>query len=194
MRDEKEPRTDSGSGFFILHPSSFILALSRYCHTHRRAFVSIAAVVVGDHFHENDGSGLYYYRARYYDPALMRFIAEDPIGLAGGYDLYSYVNANPISFADPSGLLFMAHVGPTMGLSLEESAQIGQVGNAAAKLVVTGAPVVAAGTAAYAYGGPAVAAAVAPTATPLQRFIIRRAVAGLIRGASDDPATPRSRA
>jgi RHS repeat-associated protein len=33
---------------------------------------------------ENDGTGLYYYRARYYSPELQRFISEDPIGLEGG--------------------------------------------------------------------------------------------------------------
>jgi RHS repeat-associated protein len=33
---------------------------------------------------ENDNNGLYYYRARYYDPVLKRFLSEDPIGLAGG--------------------------------------------------------------------------------------------------------------
>ncbi len=32
---------------------------------------------------ENDGTGLYYYRARYYSPVLKRFISEDPIGLLG---------------------------------------------------------------------------------------------------------------
>ncbi|MFZ6736047.1 RHS repeat-associated core domain-containing protein [Undibacterium sp. Ji42W] len=53
---------------------------------------------------ENDGNGLYYYRARYYSPATHRFIAEDPIGLAGGINGYGYVGGNPISFTDPSGL------------------------------------------------------------------------------------------
>lgn len=33
---------------------------------------------------ENDGTGLYYYRARYYSPALQRFISEDPIAFMGG--------------------------------------------------------------------------------------------------------------
>ena len=33
---------------------------------------------------ENDDTGLYYYRARYYDPVLKRFVSEDPIGLMGG--------------------------------------------------------------------------------------------------------------
>ncbi|HZR68835.1 MAG TPA: RHS repeat-associated core domain-containing protein [Burkholderiales bacterium] len=53
---------------------------------------------------ENDRTGLYYYRARYYDPVLKRFIAEDPIGIAGGLNLYAYVNANPIGLVDPLGL------------------------------------------------------------------------------------------
>ena len=40
-------------------------------------------------------TGLYYYRARYYDPKAGRFISEDPIGLAGGTNLYTYVDNNP---------------------------------------------------------------------------------------------------
>jgi RHS repeat-associated protein len=55
---------------------------------------------------ENDGTGLYFYRARYYSPTLQRFIAQDPIGFAGGdADLYSYVWNEPPNFIDPSGLL-----------------------------------------------------------------------------------------
>ncbi len=53
---------------------------------------------------ENDGSGLYYYRARYYSPGLKRFIAEDPIGLGGGANIYAYVGGDPISYIDPTGL------------------------------------------------------------------------------------------
>lgn len=53
---------------------------------------------------ENDGTGLYFYRARYYEPVLKRFISEDPIGTAGGLNLFGYVGGNPIGFVDPDGL------------------------------------------------------------------------------------------
>jgi RHS repeat-associated protein len=46
---------------------------------------------------ENDGTGPYYYRARYYHPGFSRFVAEDPVGFTGGDNLYAYVNGNPIS-------------------------------------------------------------------------------------------------
>jgi RHS repeat-associated protein len=54
---------------------------------------------------ENDGIGLYYYRPRYYDPRLQRFISEDPIGLAGGLNTYAYVQSNPLTYVDPLGLM-----------------------------------------------------------------------------------------
>jgi RHS repeat-associated protein len=55
---------------------------------------------------ENDGTGLYYYRARYYSPDMQRFISEDPIGLSGGdTNLYAYVGNDPVNFSDPSGLM-----------------------------------------------------------------------------------------
>ena len=48
--------------------------------------------------------GLYYYRARYYDPKIGRFISEDPIGFGGGVNLYGYVEGRPTFFRDPYGL------------------------------------------------------------------------------------------
>lgn len=54
---------------------------------------------------ENDGAtGLYFYRARYYDPVKKIFLSEDPIGLAAGLNVRSYVEGDPISYADPLGL------------------------------------------------------------------------------------------
>jgi RHS repeat-associated protein len=53
---------------------------------------------------ENDGTGLMYYRARYYAPEWGRFISEDPAGFQGGINAYVYAENNPISNVDPSGL------------------------------------------------------------------------------------------
>lgn len=49
-------------------------------------------------------SGLYYLRARYYDPTVGRFVSEDPIGLSGGLNMYVYVGSNPVNYTDPTGL------------------------------------------------------------------------------------------
>ncbi len=49
-------------------------------------------------------TGLYYLRARYYDPQSGRFLSEDPTGIEGGFNLYPYAGADPINSRDPSGL------------------------------------------------------------------------------------------
>ncbi|MBK6780624.1 MAG: RHS repeat-associated core domain-containing protein [Gemmatimonadetes bacterium] len=69
--------------------------------------VADTGIVVRYHFagREYDGeSGLYYMRARYYDPALGRWISEDPIGIAGGLNVYAYAGNDPVNLTDPSGL------------------------------------------------------------------------------------------
>ena len=54
---------------------------------------------------ELDAGNLYFYRARYYNPQLQRFISEDPIGFAGGdVNLYDYAAESPENLRDPSGL------------------------------------------------------------------------------------------
>ena len=50
-------------------------------------------------------TGLHYNYHRYYDPALGRYITEDPIGLAGGVNRYAYLNGNPLAGTDPTGLI-----------------------------------------------------------------------------------------
>ncbi|OMH25755.1 RHS repeat-associated core domain-containing protein [Motiliproteus sp. MSK22-1] len=53
---------------------------------------------------ETDASDLYYYRARYYDPTIQRFISRDPIGFeSGDCNFYRYVENNPNNLIDPLG-------------------------------------------------------------------------------------------
>lgn len=58
---------------------------------------------------DNDGTGLYYYRARYYDPATHRFMTPDPLWSAAGSQTYAYVANNPTTFTDPLGLQLDRH-------------------------------------------------------------------------------------
>ena len=49
-------------------------------------------------------TGLYFYRARYYDPVAGRFLGEDPLKYLGGVNRYAYVNNRVSNFWDPFGL------------------------------------------------------------------------------------------
>ena len=54
---------------------------------------------------EMDTPELYYYRARYYDPTMQRFLNLDPIKLqSGDFNFYRYVGNDPVNFRDPTGL------------------------------------------------------------------------------------------
>ncbi len=67
---------------------------------------------------ENDGTGLYFSRARYYRPMYQRFIAQDPLDFAGGdRNLYAYVGNNPVNWKDPFGLFWwVVPIAPGGGL------------------------------------------------------------------------------
>ncbi|HEY4307743.1 MAG TPA: RHS repeat-associated core domain-containing protein [Gemmatimonadaceae bacterium] len=70
--------------------------------------------LIGD---RRDAAGLVYMRNRYYDPSGGRFTQEDPIGIAGGMNLYGYAGGDPINYTDPLGLcpaVFM-FAGPAVG-------------------------------------------------------------------------------
>ncbi|HMO35659.1 MAG TPA: RHS repeat-associated core domain-containing protein, partial [Gemmatales bacterium] len=67
-------------------------------------------------------SKLYYYRARYYDPQIGRFISQDPILFKGGdVNLYRYVNNNPLSITDPTGMTAGAEYGSIQRLKALEA-------------------------------------------------------------------------
>jgi RHS repeat-associated protein len=53
--------------------------------------------------YRDEETGLHYNRYRYYDPGSGRFISKDPIGLAGGINVYQYA-PNPVQWIDPLGL------------------------------------------------------------------------------------------
>jgi RHS repeat-associated protein len=57
-------------------------------------------------------SGLYYYRARMYHPTIGRFMQTDPIGIAGGINIYAYCLNNPVNWVDPWGLLTVHYWAP----------------------------------------------------------------------------------
>jgi RHS repeat-associated protein len=48
-------------------------------------------------------SGMYYYGYRFYEPHLQRWINRDPIGEAGGINLYGFVGNTPVNYIDPEG-------------------------------------------------------------------------------------------
>ncbi|MCG2678925.1 MAG: hypothetical protein L6455_02995, partial [Kiritimatiellae bacterium] len=49
-------------------------------------------------------TGLYYFRARWYEPVTGRWLSNDPIGISGGLNQYVFVDNNPVNFRDPVGL------------------------------------------------------------------------------------------
>lgn len=118
--DERYARDDAGIGnreYFLTDALGSTLALTDGTGTVQQTYAyepygEVAATGSSDNPYqytgrENDdqslGTGLYYYRARYYSPTLKRFIAEDPMGLAAGLNEYAYVNGSPTNWRDPSG-------------------------------------------------------------------------------------------
>ena len=49
-------------------------------------------------------TGLFYNLNRDYDPTIGRYVEVDPIGIAGGLNVYEYARSNPLTYTDPLGL------------------------------------------------------------------------------------------
>jgi RHS repeat-associated protein len=78
---------------------------------------------------ENDGTNLYYYRARYYHPVHGQFLNEDPLEFpAREFNKYRYALDNPVTFRDPLGLF---DIGPIRIVEGGIGATIGAVAGAA---------------------------------------------------------------
>jgi len=88
----------------------------------------------------SSASGLYSFRARWYDSQAGRWLSNDPIGISGGLNLYAFCGNNPVMFVDPKGksVIFTAVV--TIGLGLPATLIATRVlvnyGNAAAITVM----------------------------------------------------------
>lgn len=83
-----------------------VIGESVYTHTggNQAGAVDRATTYANSRAETPDASGLSFYRNRYYDQNTGRWTQEDPIGIAGGVNLYSYVGNNPATFSDPFGL------------------------------------------------------------------------------------------
>jgi len=67
---------------------------------------------------------MYFYRARYYSPTLGRFISRDPIGYAGGMNLYEYVGGMAVDAVDPMGIYIPRDNGGRDGRIVDELREV----------------------------------------------------------------------
>jgi RHS repeat-associated protein len=62
-------------------------------------------------------AGIYYYGYRFYDPNLQRWLNRDPVGEAGGINMYEFVGNAPLNNVDPLGLQVPTPVNIAIGIS-----------------------------------------------------------------------------
>ena len=133
-------------------------------------------------------TGLYYVRARYYDPDLGRFLSRDPLGYAAGANLYLYAGGNPAVHTDPDGEFVFALAALALAAAavyagawyLEAHTTPGSGWNRAARFtegVVEGAAV-AAGVVALTFAAPVLALPFAVAGIGLTVFGLAELIAG----------------
>ncbi|MGK4003963.1 RHS repeat-associated core domain-containing protein [Sorangium sp. So ce1036] len=71
--------------------------------------------------YEDEETGLFYNRYRYYDPELGRYISPDPIRLQGSLHAYAYAGNRPDSAIDPDGLQTIVTITRRDGSTIERS-------------------------------------------------------------------------
>jgi RHS repeat-associated protein len=119
---------------------------------------------------KEDGTGRAYRRNRTMDPATGRFTQEDPIGLAGGLNLYGFANGDPVNFSDPFGLCPPQDNNPNdCPGKLGALVMLGQMAPAMAKAIETPAEVVL---------------AFSPGGLPLRAVRVGNAASKLVTGAA----------
>jgi RHS repeat-associated protein len=153
---------------------------------------------------ENDATGLYSYRARYYHATFQRFIAEDPAGAAGGDpNLFIYVGNSPIVYKDPWGLTRVTFtpitvssggVGATVGTAAGTAFGIkvgGEIGTTLGMMTgfAVGGALGLGGGPLGSLGGGIVGGAVGGTAGGVAGGIIGGALGGAIGGLFDGPCS-----
>ncbi|MGH2610065.1 MAG: RHS repeat-associated core domain-containing protein, partial [Tepidiformaceae bacterium] len=117
-----------------------------------------------------------FYRNRYYDQTTGRWTQEDPIGIAGGVNLYQYAGNNPATFTDPFGLQGCDPPGSCMAKWVAVGTGVGVGGGAAVAagctvgsggVCIAGAPAIVAGGAALGASVGTLAGSIEENATAL---------------------------
>jgi RHS repeat-associated protein len=85
-----------------------------------------------------DASGQIYQRNRFYDPQTGRFTQEDPIGIAGGLNVYGFAGGDPVSYSDPYGLCKTLPEGSVDPECEERARQVRKLGSSSIWLQVSG--------------------------------------------------------
>jgi RHS repeat-associated protein len=93
-----------GSTLGLVNSSGAVTASYSYAPFGKTTIVGTSSTSFQFTGRENDGTGLYYYRARYYSSTLQRFISQDPVGFRGGDpNLYAYARNAPTVWGDALG-------------------------------------------------------------------------------------------